>query len=104
MLITEPLSKAEITLVQIAERLYQQEVAKLDEGKKAVVQSVYDSHGILPGTNVQFAQTGPNEFVLAYERSEPSTGKDESIDDIAPLADEASDIVAPRRIPKRRKK
>lgn len=77
-LITEPLSKAEVTLVQIADKLYQQEVAKLDEGRKAILQSVYDSHGILPGTSVQFAQVSPGEFVLAYERSEPSTGKDDT--------------------------
>lgn len=78
-LITEPLSKAEVTLVQIADKLYQQEVAKLDEGRKAILQSVYDSHGILPGTSVQFAQVSPSEFVLAYDRAEPSTGKDETV-------------------------
>lgn len=78
-LITEPLSKSEVLLIQMADTLYQQDVAKLEEGRKAVHQSVYDSHGILPGTPVQFAQIGPNEFVLAYERSEPSTGKDETI-------------------------
>lgn len=78
-LITEPLSKAEVLLVQIADKLHQQEVAKLDEGKKAILQSVYDSHGILPGTNVQFAQVAPNEYVIAYDRAEPSTGKDETV-------------------------
>lgn len=86
MLITEPLSKAEITLVQMAERLYQQEVAKLDEGRKACLQAIYDSHGILPGTSVQFAESGPGQYVLAYDKAEPSTGKDASIDE-APVVD-----------------
>lgn len=98
-LITEPLSKAEVTLIQIADKLHAQEVAKLDEGRKAVLQSVHDSHGILPGTSVQFAQVGPGEFVLAYERADPSTGKDETPEHISLPEAEA---IATKALTKRR--